>query len=1038
MKKRVLRPFRLALLVCAFFVSAASLFAAPEVIYISPNNDGVQDELTVPFAIQEKRYIAEWNFVITDEAGAIVRTIGNKEKRPEKLTLKTIWQLLTTPKQGVAVPDSVTWDGVLDSGEIAPDGAYFYYFTAVDDNGNRGESSRSRYRVVVDNTPPEINLTQPRESDKFFGEGMKSTLIITQSGSPEDKWAGTITDTLGNALRTFTWTDEGPGTVIWDGRDDNGIPVADGVYAYAVTSTDRAGNKAPVTRVTNIVYSADRPATTITINGSRYFSPNGDGVQDTVTLTVSIPAPAVGNRLAKWQVAVQDAAGETRRTWSGTDTPPGQLAYNGTNDDGIPLPEGTYQAVATASYLNGFESAPVRSPQFVLDVTPPMAQIRAQDTIFGDKNKASITVSVQNATQEREWSAEIQNSANTAVRQYTFGSQPDSSITWNGLTEDGSLAPDGVYTLRLYASDQAGNKFDDRTAPFTLDTSATEAIVTVQPPAFSPNGDRVQDTVAFTPVVRSASGVASYTLSVKNAAGAEVRRFSANSGLPASITWNGLSDGGSPCADGRYTATLTAVSRNGSQTTADTQAFELDTVFPSVTVSAAYTLFSPDGDTFKDTLPLTIAASPERRWTGTITAVGGANNNRVIREFFWQDGPALSFEWDGTDESGNVAADGIYRFTLTAQDAAGNRSTAEVAGITVDNRPARAYLTAEAEAFSPTGTRAKQQSIPVTVSLKEGIESWNFDILPAEGSAAPVRSWSSASGGGLPESIAWDGKASNGGNAEGQFIGVLSVVYAKGNHVRSETTPFICTSTPPQLGVTTAPQYFSPDNDGVDDDLFISLSGKSLLPFESWSFVVRDPQNGNPFWTVTGKSAITERMTWAGKGNNGELVQSAMDYPYTFTVTDTQGMTSSVDGVIPVDVLVIRDGDVLRMRVPAIVFQSNAATLDAAGPGLTDAQVANNRRVLDRIAEILKKFADYNVTIEGHSNNVTGNRTTVDQEGIELSRRRAEAVRAYLVGKGTRAARLSTVGKGDTVPVVPFADRDNWWKNRRVEFILNK
>ncbi|MDR3283774.1 MAG: OmpA family protein [Treponema sp.] len=1039
MKKDFSRLFQCALLMCAFFVSAATLFAAPEIIYISPNNDGVQDILTVPLHIQDKRYISEWSLVIADESGNTVRTIGNKEKRPEKLTPKVLWQILTTPKQGVAVPNSVSWDGVLESGEAAPDGTYSYYFIAVDDNGNRQETEHSRYRVVVDNTPPEINLTQPREADKFFGEGMKSTLIITQSGSAEDKWTGTMQDTAGNTVKTFTWANGSPETAIWDGKDNDGVPVADGVYAYSIESIDRAGNKSSVTRVTNIVYSADRPAASIAINGSRYFSPNGDGVQDTVAFTVSIPAPATGNRLAKWQVTVQDTDGVARKTWTGTNTPPAQLSYNGTNDDGVPLREGEYQAVVSATYLNGFESDPARSPVFVLDVTPPTARVQLpRDTIFGDKNKATISIAVQNASQERAWSAEIRNSANAVVRQYTFGSQPDSSITWNGLTDAGSLAPDGSYVCRVFASDQAGNSFEASTAAFTLDTSATEAIVTVQPQAFSPNNDRVQDTIAFTPVVRSASGVASYTLSVKNASGAEVRRFSAESSLPASIPWNGMTDNGSPCPDGRYTAVLTAVSRNGSQTSAETQAFELDTVFPSVTVSAAYTLFSPDGDTFKDTLPLSIVTSVEKRWTGTITASGGANNNRVIREFSWQDGAAVSFEWDGTDESGNVVPDGAYRFTLTSQDAAGNRSSAEVTGITVDNRPTRAYLTAEVEAFSPAGTKAKQQNIPITLSLKDGIESWNFDIVPADMGAAPVRSWSSVGGGAIPPAILWDGKTTTGGDANGQFTGILSVVYAKGNHVRSETTPFICTSTPPQLGVTTAPQYFSPDNDGVDDDLFISLSGKSLLSFDSWSFAVRDPQNGKPFWTVTGKSAITERLTWAGKGNNGELVQSAMDYPYTFTVTDTQGMTSSVEGVIPVDVLVIRDGNLLRMRVPAIVFQSNAATLDTAGPGLTDAQVANNKRVLDRIAEILKKFADYNVTIEGHSNNVTGNRTTVDQEGIELSRKRAEAVRAYLVGKGTRAARLSTVGKGDTVPVVPFADRDNWWKNRRVEFILNK
>ena len=39
---------------------------------------------------------------------------------------------------------------------------------------------------------------------------------------------------------------------------------------------------------------------------------------------------------------------------------------------------------------------------------------------------------------------------------------------------------------------------------------------------------------------------------------------------------------------------------------------------------------------------------------------------------------------------------------------------------------------------------------------------------------------------------------------------------------------------------------------------------------------------------------------------------------------------------------------------------------------------------------------------------------------------------------GVNSSRLSTVGRGGTQPVVPRSDRNNWWKNRRVEFILIK
>ena len=179
---------------------------------------------------------------------------------------------------------------------------------------------------------------------------------------------------------------------------------------------------------------------------------------------------------------------------------------------------------------------------------------------------------------------------------------------------------------------------------------------------------------------------------------------------------------------------------------------------------------------------------------------------------------------------------------------------------------------------------------------------------------------------------------------------------------------------------------------------------------------------------------------------NAERVQSAMDYPYTFTVTDSLGMTNTVEGVIPVDVLVIRDGNVLKMAVPSIIFESDAANFQTANAKLDKAKVDNNIKILNRIADILKKFKDYKVTIVGHANKVTNNpdEETVDnprewgRASMPLSKERADAIKVYLTKRGVNANALSTDGMGGTRPVVDPKDKDNNWKNRRVEFILEK
>jgi outer membrane protein OmpA-like peptidoglycan-associated protein len=176
------------------------------------------------------------------------------------------------------------------------------------------------------------------------------------------------------------------------------------------------------------------------------------------------------------------------------------------------------------------------------------------------------------------------------------------------------------------------------------------------------------------------------------------------------------------------------------------------------------------------------------------------------------------------------------------------------------------------------------------------------------------------------------------------------------------------------------------------------------------------------------------RIEWDGKNSSGELVQSASDYLFTFNVADVHGNSSSLEGIIETDILVIRDGNRLKAQVPSIVFAAERGDFS----GLDEDVLANNERILRRIAEVLNKFSDYKVTVEGHANPVT---RTAEEESSELrplSELRAKAVVAELIRYGVAGERLSAAGMGGSQPVVPYEDRDGWWKNRRVEFILIK
>jgi len=290
----------------------------------------------------------------------------------------------------------------------------------------------------------------------------------------------------------------------------------------------------------------------------------------------------------------------------------------------------------------------------------------------------------------------------------------------------------------------------------------------------------------------------------------------------------------------------------------------------------------------------------------------------------------------------------------------------------------------------------------------------------------------------VPASVTWDGKDKTGKATapDGLYTALLTVDYAKGNEATAKSTPFRLAVTPPQVSLTLQGIPFSPDNDGVNDELTIGLKIDDPVPIDSWQITILDPEQ-HPFTSFAGKGAPSEKIIWNGTSSTGELVQSAEDYPMTFTIKDELGNVTTVQKTIPVDILVIKDGDKLRVRIPSITFQANTADYvnvpaDAA---------AKNQATLARLAEIFKKYDKYRIQVEGHANlvnfdNPAKAKIEQEQELLPLSKKRADAIRDALVALGIASSRITTVGIGAAAPVVPFSDLDNRWKNRRVEFLL--
>lgn len=100
----------------------------------------------------------------------------------------------------------------------------------------------------------------------------------------------------------------------------------------------------------------------------------------------------------------------------------------------------------------------------------------------------------------------------------------------------------------------------------------------------------------------------------------------------------------------------------------------------------------------------------------------------------------------------------------------------------------------------------------------------------------------------------------------------------------------------------------------------------------------------------------------------------------------------------------------------------------------SDIITPEGKAILDEAVGILQPRSSVRLEIQGHTDN-TGDKTY----NQNLSEKRAEAVKAYLVSKNLSADRFETKGYGDTVPVADNATPEGRNLNRRIEFkVLSK
>lgn len=91
----------------------------------------------------------------------------------------------------------------------------------------------------------------------------------------------------------------------------------------------------------------------------------------------------------------------------------------------------------------------------------------------------------------------------------------------------------------------------------------------------------------------------------------------------------------------------------------------------------------------------------------------------------------------------------------------------------------------------------------------------------------------------------------------------------------------------------------------------------------------------------------------------------------------------------------------------------------------------NTKENLQNLAEVLQKYEDTNVLIEGHTDS-----TGAEDYNLDLSKKRASSVQDYLIDLGLDYQRLTIQGYGENQPVASNETASGRQQNRRVEVAI--
>ena len=939
----------------------------------------------------------------------------------------SLWTLVSLDPKGQPGPtlERVTalgsvsaydWSGRDSAGKALPDGAYRVVLSVTFANGSVAAAQQD---LRIDSQ----YLKEPQGtlavSAPVFGGTERPSVTVQFQGDATVSWTLELRDAAGKVRGQYPLGTGGQASVTVPGGSEGTLP--DGAYTLRATAVSRAG----VTGSAAAVLKKDSRPMKASLDLSRPVLVPGKGANGQLRIT---PLLDVLDSIEATNLEIRSAAGTLLASRS-SEGPLTFWDWNGQDASGKAPADGKYSVNLAVRYANGTVSR--ATSELAVDstyLTEPQGSLTVSAPTFGSPARSTVTATFTGDAGP-VWTLDVLDKDGRSLRQYALGDSGKATVEV-GADAAGKPLPDGTYTLTASAKNKAGVAGTAKAA-VQKDSRSLKVGLDLSTPVLVP-GNALNGSVKITPVLESLDGVVSTALAIAGPDGAPV--IDRTGGLVPFWDWDGRDALGKAGADGVYRVTLAVTYANGAVGKA-ARDLKIDSSFlkePQGTLTASDQVFGGSG---RSGVTVTFQGTAGLPWDLEILDKDG----KTIRKDPLGDTGTATVDFQGLDDRNQPLPDGPYTLKASAVSVAGVPGTA-LLQLRKDSREGAASLDLSRSVIVPgKGTNGTVRITPI-LPFVDSVEKTVLSILGPDGKTVGEKS----SDGTLPF-WDWTGQDTQGKNLpNGTYRVALTADYANGSVSRAQGEVKIDSTylndQGPLVEMTLSSKTFAPNNVDGPTDLTVSIkTTEGVVPVAGWQLTVLDPR-GKPFRQWSGKGLPPKSVYWDGKGDSGDVVESGEDYQLQLRVSDTQNHVTRKQDTVTIDISVIKLAEgKYKIVVSSIQFAGYSSDVFK----VTGDLVTKNIYVLKRLANALGKFPGYKIRLEGYAvSEFWNDPKTAEWEQktqlLPLSLDRALAVKNVMVLLGIDADRFTVQGYGGDKPIVPHSDLENRWKNRRVEFYLDK